>query len=69
MMKKMPSLTTAETQQVKVDTAAHVVYTQGDAARFRDLGREFEKKFPRRTRRMAEEGAVDAVRAIRDGIP
>ena len=54
-------------EQTGVDGKLCLVYSTGNAARFRALGRDFEKTFPRRTGAVAGESAVEAVRAIRDG--
>lgn len=65
--KKQVPAPAVKIEQIQVGGKVCVVYTTGNAARFRELGREFEKKFPRRARRTRGESAVEAVRAIRDG--
>ena len=66
-LKKQATAPAFKLEQIEVGGKVCAVYTRGDAARFRELGREFDKKFPRRARRASEESAVEAVRAIRDG--
>ena len=65
--KKPISAPPVKIEQINVGGKPCVVYSTGNAARFRELGREFEKKFPRRSGRASGESAVEAVRAIRDG--
>lgn len=54
-------------QQVEMGGRTCVVYTRGDADSFRAMGADFDKRFPRRTRRAGELSAAESVRALRDG--
>lgn len=61
------SVPAVKVQQVEMGGRTGFVYTRGDPDAFRAMSIVFDKRFPRRKRRVGELNAAQSIRALRNG--